>query len=126
MASHAKRAHLDPTPDIPEQTKNLIENDYESEDESNYMERETQVEARTGVISRLKQYFHGSEDVNHGALAQCVLKQKSVGSVVTQSPSDSTDDEDVDELGKKKYDNIGTFERMIIEKICSSGQLRFA
>ena len=78
----------------------IKDDDYESEDESNYMERETQVEARTGVISRLKQYFHGSEDVNHGALAQYVLKQKSVGSVVTQCLSDCTDDEDVDESGK--------------------------
>ena len=100
MASHAKRAHLDPTSDTPEQTESSSENDYESEDESNYIERETQVEARTGVISRLKQYFHGSEDVNNGALAQYVLKQKSVGSVVTQCLSDCTDDEDVDESGK--------------------------
>merc|ERR1712241_385670 len=52
-----------------------------------------------GVISLLKQCFRGSEEVNLGALAQYVLKQRSVGSVVTQSPSDSTDDEDDDELG---------------------------
>lgn len=108
MASHAKRAHLDPTPDTPEQTESSSENDSGSEDESNDMEREIQVEfeARTpeerdlpGVISLLKQCFRGSEDVNLGELAQYVLKQRSVGSVVTQSPSDSTDDEDDDELG---------------------------
>jgi len=108
MASHAKRAHLDPTPDTPEQTESSSENDSGSEDESNDMEREIQVEfeARTpeerdlpGVISLLKQCFRGSEDVNLGELAQHVLKQRSVGSVVTQSPSDSTDDEDDDELG---------------------------
>ncbi len=34
---------------------------------------------------------------------QYVLKQRSVGSVVTQSPSDSTDDEDDDELGKNSF-----------------------
>jgi hypothetical protein len=109
MASHAKRAHLDPTPDTPEQTESSSENDFRSEDESNDMEKEIQVEfeARTleerdlpGLISLLKHCFRGFEDVNLGALAQYVLKQKSVGSVVTQSPSDSTDDEDVYELGK--------------------------
>ena len=109
MASHAKRAHLDPTPDTPEQTESSSENDSGSEDESNDMEREIQVkfEARTsgernlpGVISLLKQCFHGSEDVSLGKLAKYVLKQRSVGSVVTQSPSDSSDDEDVDESGK--------------------------
>ena len=74
------------------------------------MEKEIQVEARTleerdlpRVISLLKQCFRGSEDVNLGELAQYVLKQRSVGSVVTQSPSDSTDDEVVDESGKNKY-----------------------
>ena len=45
---------------------------------------------------------------------------------MTQSPSNSTDDEDVDELGKNKYNNIGTFERMIIEEICRSGEFRCA
>ena len=107
MASHAKRAHLDPTSDTPEQTESSSENDFGSEDESNDMEREIQVEARTlherglpGVISRLKQCFRRSEDVKLGALAQYVLKQKSVGSVVTQCLSDCTDDEDVDESGK--------------------------
>ena len=70
---------------------------------------QVEFEARTpeerdlpGVISLLKQCFRGSEEVNLGALAQYVLKQRSVGSVVTQSPSDSTDDEDDDELGKNQ------------------------
>merc|ERR1712083_710811 len=69
-------------------------------------EIQVEFEARTpeerdlpGVISLLKQCFRGSEDVSLGELAQYVLKQRSVGSVVTQSPSDSTDDEDDDELG---------------------------
>ena len=115
MASHAKRAHLDPTPETPEQTESSSENDSGSEDESNDMEREIQVEfeARTpeerdlpGVVSLLKQCFRGSEDVNLGELAQYVLKQRSVGSVVTQSPSDSTDDEDDDELGKNFFKTI--------------------
>ena len=35
-----------------------------------------------------------------------VLKQKFVGSVVTQFASDSTDDEEVDESGKNKYNNM--------------------
>jgi len=108
MASNPKRAHLDNVPDTPDQTESSSENDSASDDESNDLEREIQVEfeARTpeerdlpGVISLLKQCFRGSEDVNLGALAQYVLKQRSVGSVVTQSPSDSTDDEDEDELG---------------------------
>lgn len=108
MASHPKRAHLDNVPDTPDQTESSSENDSGSDDESNDLDREIQVEfeARTpeerdlpGVISLLKQCFRGSEDVNLGELAQYVLKQRSVGSVVTQSPSDSTDDEDDDELG---------------------------
>jgi len=109
MASHPKRAHLDNVPDTPEQTESSSENDSASEDESNVdLDREIQVEfeARTpeerdlpGVISLLKQCFRGSEEVNLGELAQYVLKQRAVGSVVTQSPSDSTDDEDDDELG---------------------------
>jgi len=109
MASHAKRAHLDNVPETPEQTESSSDNDSGSDDESNVdLDREIQVEfeARTpeerdlpGVISLLKQCFRGSEDVNLGALAQYVLKQRSVGSVVTQGPSDSTDDEDEDELG---------------------------
>ena len=109
MASQAKRAHMDPTPETPDQTESSSEDDEVSDNESNDFEREIQVEfeARTpeerdlpGVISLLKQCFRGSEDVDLSALAQYVLKQRSVGSVVTQSPSDSTDDEDDDELGK--------------------------
>jgi len=108
MASQAKRAHMDPTPETPDQTESSSEDDEVSDNESNDFEREIQVEfeARTpeerdlpGVISLLKQCFRGSEDVDLSALAQYVLKQRSVGSVVTQSPSDSTDDEDDDELG---------------------------
>ena len=100
---------MDPTPETPDQTESSSEDDEVSDNESNDFEREIQVEfeARTpeerdlpGVISLLKQCFRGSEDVDLSALAQYVLKQRSVGSVVTQSPSDSTDDEDDDELGK--------------------------
>lgn len=99
---------MDPTPETPDQTESSSEDDEVSDNESNDFEREIQVEfeARTpeerdlpGVISLLKQCFRGSEDVDLSALAQYVLKQRSVGSVVTQSPSDSTDDEDDDELG---------------------------
>lgn len=107
MASHPKRAHLDNVPDTPDQTESSSENDSGSDDESNVdLDREIQVEfeARTpeerdlpGVISLLKQCFRGSEEVNLGSLAQYVLKQRSVGSVVTQSPSDSTDDDDEDD-----------------------------
>ena len=70
--------------------------DSRSENESNDMERKSQVEfeARTlekrdlpGVISHLKQWFFGYDDVNLGEL--------SLGSVVTQSSSDSTNDEGV-------------------------------
>lgn len=108
MASRAKKAHLDPALETPEQTESSSEAESASEDESNDMEREIQVEfeARTpeerdlpGIISLLKQCFRGSEDVDLSALAQYILKQRSVGSVVTQSPSDSTDDEDDDDLG---------------------------
>ena len=115
MASQAKRAHMDPTPETPDQTESSSEDDEVSDNESNDFEREIQVEfeARTpeerdlpGVISLLKQCFRGSEDVNLGELAQYVLKQRSVGSVVTQSPSDSTDDEDDDELGKNFFKSI--------------------
>ena len=125
MASHAKRAHLDPTPDTPEQTESSSENDFGSEDESNDMESEIQVEFEArisrerdlpGVISLLKQFFRGCEDVNLGALAQYVLKQKAVGSVVTQSPSNSTDDEDVDELGKNKYNNMALLSEWLSRK----------
>lgn len=108
MASHAKRPHLDPAPDTPEQTESSSDNDSGSEDESNDMEREIQVEfeARTpeerdypGIVSLLKQCFRGSEEVELATLARFIMKQRSVGSVVTQSPSDSTDDEDDDDLG---------------------------
>jgi protein BCP1 len=72
------------------------------------MDEEIQVEfeARTpeerdypGIVSLLKQCFRGSEEVELGTLARFIMKQKAVGSVVTQSPSDSTDDEDEDDLG---------------------------
>ena len=71
-------------------------------------DREIQVEfeARTpeerdlpGIVSLLRQCFRDSDDVHLGNLAKFVMKQRSVGSVVTQSPSDSTDDEDDDDLG---------------------------
>ena len=69
------------------------------------------------AISLLKQFFRRSEDVKLKdislnnlvklrALSQYVLKQIFVGSVLTQSPSDSTDDEEVDESGKNKYNNM--------------------
>jgi hypothetical protein len=58
------------------------------------------------AMSLLKQLFCGSEDVKHRAMCQYVLKQKFVGSVVTQSASDSTDDEEVDESGKNKYNDM--------------------
>jgi len=99
---------LDPTPDTPEQTESSSEADSGSEDESNGMDEEIQVEfeARTpeerdypGIVSLLKQCFRGSEEVELGTLARFIMKQKAVGSVVTQSPSDSTDDEDEDDLG---------------------------
>lgn len=99
---------MDPTPDTPEQTESSSEADSGSEDESNGMDEEIQVEfeARTpeerdypGIVSLLKQCFRGSEEVELGTLARFIMKQKAVGSVVTQSPSDSTDDEDEDDLG---------------------------
>jgi len=112
MASAPKRPHLDPTPDTPEQTESSSEADSGSEDESgndtNSADREIQVEfeARTpeerdlpGIISLLRQCFRGSDEVDLSVLAKFVMKQRSVGSVVTQSPSDSTDDEDEDDLG---------------------------
>jgi len=107
MASNPKKAHLDPAPDTPEQTESSSEADSVSEDESNDIEREIQVEfeARTpeerdlpGIVSLLRQCFRGSDDVELGHLAKFIMKQRSVGSVVTQSPSDSTD-EDEDDLG---------------------------
>lgn len=109
MASQAKRAHLEPHPETPEQTESSSDNESGSEDESqNGMEREIQVEfeARTpeerdypGIVSLLKQCFRGSQEVDLATLAKFIMKQRSVGSVVTQSPSDSTDDEDDDDLG---------------------------
>jgi len=109
MASLPKRPHLDPAPDTPEQTESSSDAESVSdEDESNDLEREIQVEfeARTpeerdlpGIVSLLRQCFRGSEDVELANLAKFIMKQRSVGSVVTQSPSDSTDDEDDDELG---------------------------
>jgi len=108
MASNPKRQHLDPAPDTPEQTESSSEDESASEDESNDIEREIQVEfeARTpeerdlpGIVSLLRQCFRDSDDVHLGNLAKFIMKQRSVGSVVTQSPSDSTDDEDDDELG---------------------------
>jgi len=113
MASAPKRPHLaDPTPDTPEQTEeSSSEAESGSEDESGNdtsADREIQVEfeARTpeerdlpGIISLLRQCFRGSDEVDLSVLAKFIMKQRSVGSVVTQSPSDSTDDEDEDDLG---------------------------
>ena len=113
MASQAKRAHLEPHPETPEQTESSSDNESGSEDESqNGMEREIQVEfeARTpeerdypGIVSLLKQCFRGSQEVDLATLAKFIMKQRSVGSVVTQSPSDSTDDEDYDDLGEISF-----------------------
>lgn len=103
---------MDPTPDTPEQTDNSSsEAESGSEDDSgndtHSTDREIQVEfeARTpeerdlpGIISLLRQCFRGSDAVDLSVLAKFVMKQRSVGSVVTQSPSDSTDDEDEDDL----------------------------
>ena len=52
-----------------------------------------------GTISLLCQCFRGSNEVDLSVLVKFVMKQRSVGSVVTQSPSDSTDDENEDDLG---------------------------
>lgn len=99
---------MDPAPDTPEQTESSSEDESVSDDESNDIEREIQVEfeARTpeerdtpGIVSLLRQCFRDSDDVHLGNLAKFIMKQRSVGSVVTQSPSDSTDDEDDDDLG---------------------------
>lgn len=111
MASQPKRPHLDPTPDTPEQTESSSDAESGSEDDSgndtHSTDREIQVEfeARTpeerdlpGIISLLRQCFRGSDEVDLSVLAKFVMKQRSVGSVVTQSPSDSTDDEDEDDL----------------------------
>lgn len=108
MASNAKRAHLEATPDTPEQTESSSDEDSGSEDEEQSMgegEQEIQVEfeARTpeerdlpGIISLLRQCFRGTEEVDVSALARFVMKQRSVGSVVTQSPITDDDDEDED------------------------------
>jgi len=111
MASQPKRPHLDPAPDTPEQTESSSDAESGSEDDSgndtHSTDREIQVEfeARTpeerdlpGIISLLRQCFRGSDEVDLSVLAKFVMKQRSVGSVVTQSPSDSTDDEDDDDL----------------------------
>merc|ERR1712223_1981328 len=108
MASNPKRPHLDPAPDTPEQTESSSEDESASEDESNEgLDREIQVEfeARTpeerdlpGIISLLRQCFRGSEEIDVSGLARFVMKQRSVGSVVTQSPVTDEDDED-EELG---------------------------
>jgi protein BCP1 len=51
-----------------------------------------------GIVALLRQCLRGS-DIDISAVAKFILKQRSVGSVVTQSHSDSTDDEDDDDLG---------------------------
>ncbi len=115
MASKAKKAHLDPTPETPEQTESSSESGSGSDNEGSHdgdlssTEREIQVEfeARTpeerditGIISLLNQCLRGSVDVDVSALARYIVNQRSVGSVVTQSHSDSTDDEeDEDDVG---------------------------
>jgi len=108
MASSAKRPHLEATPDTPEQTESSSEEESGSEDEEQSIEegeQEIQVEfeARTpeerdlpGIISLLRQCFRGSEEVDVSALARFVMKQRSVGSVVTQSPITDEDDEEED------------------------------
>ncbi len=113
MASRAKRPHIDPAPETPDQTESSSESEGPSDDEGSHdgddlssTEREIQVEfeARTpeerditGIISLLKQCLRGSIDVDVTAMARYIVNQRSVGSVVTQSHSDSTDDEDDDE-----------------------------
>jgi len=108
MASNSKRPHLDPTPDTPDQTESSSEEESASEDDQDLAEeQEIQVEfeARTpeerdlhGIISLLRQTFRGSDDVEVTALARFVMKQRSVGSVVTQSPVTDEDDEDEEVL----------------------------
>ena len=72
-----------------------------------YREIQVEFEARTpeerdlpGIISLLRQCFRGSDEVDLSVLAKFIMKQRSVGSVVTQSPSDSTDDEDDYQFGR--------------------------
>jgi len=99
---------MDPTPDTPEQTESSSE-DSGSEDEGVIGEGEQEIqvefEARTpeerdlpGIISLLRQCFRGSDEIDVSALARFVMKQRSVGSVVTQSPVTDDDDDD-EELG---------------------------
>merc|ERR1719510_2904470 len=108
MASNPKRPHMDPTPDTPEQTESSSE-DSGPEDEGVIGEGEQEIqvefEARTpeerdlpGIISLLRQCFRGSDEIDVSALARFVMKQRSVGSVVTQSPVTDDDDDD-EELG---------------------------
>jgi protein BCP1 len=100
---------MDPTPDTPEQTESSSGEDSGSEDEGVMGEGEQEIqvefEARTpeerdlpGIISLLRQCFRGSEEIDVSALARFVMKQRSVGSVVTQSPVTDDDDDD-EELG---------------------------
>merc|ERR550539_984427 len=109
MASNPKRPHMDPTPDTPDQTESSSGEDSGSEDEGVMGEGEQEIqvefEARTpeerdlpGIISLLRQCFRGSEEIDVSALARFVMKQRSVGSVVTQSPVTDDDDDD-EELG---------------------------
>ena len=98
---------MDPTPDTPDQTESSSGEDSGSEDEGVMGEGEQEIqvefEARTpeerdlpGIISLLRQCFRGSEEVDVSALARFVMKQRSVGSVVTQSPITDEDDEEED------------------------------
>jgi len=100
---------MDPTPDTPEQTESSSGEDSGSEDEGVMGEGEQEIqvefEARTpeerdlpGIISLLRQCFRGSEEIDVSGLARFVMKQRSVGSVVTQSPVTDDDDDD-EELG---------------------------
>jgi len=109
MASNPKRPHMDPTPDTPDQTESSSGEDSGSEDEGVMGEGEQEIqvefEARTpeerdlpGIISLLRQCFRGSEEIDVSGLARFVMKQRSVGSVVTQSPVTDDDDDD-EELG---------------------------
>lgn len=100
---------MDPTPDTPDQTESSSGEDSGSEDEGVMGEGEQEIqvefEARTpeerdlpGIISLLRQCFRGSEEIDVSGLARFVMKQRSVGSVVTQSPVTDDDDDD-EELG---------------------------
>jgi len=100
---------MDPTPDTPDQTESSSGEDSGSEDGGVMGEGEQEIqvefEARTpeerdlpGIISLLRQCFRGSEEIDVSGLARFVMKQRSVGSVVTQSPVTDDDDDD-EELG---------------------------